>query len=44
MGCSQGCAVGCLGVAAGIVTANPLVGLAVIIGAYIIARMDRRKR
>lgn len=44
MGCGTGCAVGCLGVLAAIVTANPLVGALVIAGAFVVERLFPKRR
>lgn len=44
MGCGTGCAVGCFGVLVAIVTANPLIGLLVIVGAFVLDRLVPRRR
>jgi hypothetical protein len=45
MGCGIGCAVGCLGILVAILTANPLIGAIVIVGAYVADRLlGGRKR
>jgi hypothetical protein len=44
MRCGTGCAAGCLGVLVAIVTANPLIGAIVIVGAYVLDRILGRRR
>lgn len=39
-----GCATGCLGILVAIVTANPLIGAIVIVGAYVLDRILVRRR
>lgn len=44
MGCGTGCAVGCLGVLVAIVTANPIFGAMVIVGAWVLDKITGKRR
>jgi hypothetical protein len=43
MSCGTGCAAGILGVLVAIATANPLFGLIVVVGAFLIDRLRRHR-
>jgi len=44
MGCRNGCALGCLGILVAVVTANPLIGIVIVVGGWLLDRMFGRKR
>ena len=43
MSCGTGCAAGILGVLVAVATANPLFGLIVIVGAFVVDRLFKRR-
>lgn len=44
MGCGTGCGAGCLAVLVALVTANPLFGAIVLVGAFVLSRLTGRRR